>query len=91
MKQQNFIRQACTIVGGATKLAGAIGVTPSAITQWRLPEGEKFFRQVPAERCPQIEQATGGLVRCEDLRPDVQWSVLRGTELATPQATTQEV
>ena len=33
--------------------------------------------RVPAERCPQIEQATTGMVRCEDLRPDVQWGVLR--------------
>ena len=32
---------------------------------------------VPAERCPAIEEATGGLVRCEDLRPDVRWDVLR--------------
>ena len=33
--------------------------------------------RVPAEHCPAIERATGGKVRCEDLRPDVDWSVLR--------------
>lgn len=33
---------------------------------------------VPAEHCPAIERATAGAVRCEDLRPDVAWSVLRG-------------
>jgi DNA-binding transcriptional regulator YdaS (Cro superfamily) len=33
--------------------------------------------RVPAEHCPSIEAATG--IRCEDLRPDVNWSVLRGT------------
>lgn len=34
-------------------------------------------RQVPAERCPDIEAFTGGQVTCEELRPDVNWSVLR--------------
>ena len=27
----------------------------------------------------EIERATDGAVRCEDLRPDVDWSVIRGT------------
>ena len=31
--------------------------------------------RVPAEYCPDIEALTG--VRCEELRPDVNWSVLR--------------
>jgi len=34
-------------------------------------------RPVPAEFCPKIERATSGAVRCEDLRPDIEWSVLR--------------
>jgi DNA-binding transcriptional regulator YdaS (Cro superfamily) len=32
--------------------------------------------RVPADRCPDVEQLTG--VRCEDLRPDVNWAVVRG-------------
>ena len=36
-------------------------------------------RPIPAEHCPAIERATGGAVRCEELRPDVAWSVLRAT------------
>lgn len=27
-----------------------------------------------------IERESGGVVRCEDLRPDVDWAYLRGTE-----------
>lgn len=50
----------------------SLGVTPQVISNWK-------FRDVPVEYCPQIEQATNGLVRCEDLRPDVQWSILRNT------------
>jgi DNA-binding transcriptional regulator YdaS (Cro superfamily) len=43
------------------------------VSQWK-----NCTRRVPAERCPSIERATGGLVRCEDLRPDVDWAYLRG-------------
>ncbi len=39
-------------------------------------------RGVPAEHCPAIERATAGAVRCEDLRPDVDWSVLRSSPSA---------
>lgn len=60
------------------ELAKVLGVTPGAVNQWA-----NGLSAVSAERCPAIERATGGLVRCEDLRPDVQWSVLRNTpELA---------
>ena len=58
-------------------LAREIGVTPVLVSQWA-----NGVRRVPAERCPQIERATGGAVRCEDLRPDVDWAVLRGREAA---------
>lgn len=60
-------------------LAKTLGVTAGAVNQW-----VSGLSQVSAERCPAIEKATGGLVRCEDLRPDVQWAVLRGqsSELA---------
>lgn len=59
--------------GSAIRLAKEVGAFTSDLTNWTTGK-----RQVPAERCPKIEQATGGLVRCEDLRPDVPWSVLRG-------------
>jgi DNA-binding transcriptional regulator YdaS (Cro superfamily) len=56
-----------------TKLAGAIGgrVVRQHVEHW-LKVGH-----VPAEYCPSIERATGGRVRCEDLRTDVAWGVLR--------------
>ena len=64
------------------EFARKIGVTPGAVNQWA-----NGLSSVSAERCPQIEAATGGLVRCEDLRPDVAWSVLRNTpELAQAQS-----
>ena len=56
-----------------SSLARRLGVSPVIISQWR-----SGARQVPAERCPTIERMTAGAVRCEDLRPDVDWSCLRG-------------
>ena len=61
--------------GVRSLIMASLGVTPQVISNWKT-------RDVPAEYCPQIEAATGGLVRCEDLRPDVQWSVLRNTPSA---------
>lgn len=67
-------------------LAKALGVTAGAVNQW-----VSGLSKVSAERCPAIEKATSGLVRCEDLRPDVQWDVLRGQlpERAQSPTTTQ--
>lgn len=62
------LRGACKVVGGFSALARILQITPAAVHQWR-------HNGVPAELCPVIERLTG--VRCEDLRPDVEWGVLR--------------
>lgn len=64
--------------GKATELAKKLGVPATLISQWA-----NGIRQIPAERCPEIEKATSGAVRCEDLRPDIDWSYLRVTPLIT--------
>lgn len=61
------------------EFARKIGVTSGAVNQW-----VNGLTAVSAERCPQIERETGGLVRCEDLRPDVAWSVIETRHLRTP-------
>jgi len=63
--------QAYAAVGSQSKLARAIGVVPQVVHNWQRRG------KVPAEYCPAIEKATDGAIRCEDLRPDVDWSVLR--------------
>jgi DNA-binding transcriptional regulator YdaS (Cro superfamily) len=65
-------------------LAKALGVTPGAVNQW-----SSGATAITEGRCIQIETATNGLVRCEDLRPDVNWAVLRNTTPQEP-STTQE-
>ena len=62
--------------GQASRLARAIGINSVLISQWA-----SGVRQVPAERCPAIERATNCAVTCEELRPDVDWAVLRGKKL----------
>jgi len=70
----NAISRAIELIGGPSRTAALLSVTPQAVCFWR--DGK---RSLPAEHCPTIERATGGAVRCEDLRPDVEWSVLRRT------------
>jgi len=65
--------------GGASALARTLGIAASTPIMWRSRG------RIPAEYCPAIEAATG--VRCEDMRPDVNWAVVRGAaqpELAAP-------
>jgi len=68
--------------GNQSRLSKAAGIPAPMLSQWASGE-----RQIPAERCPAIERATNGAVRCEDLRPDVAWEVLR--EQAAPHPTEQ--
>lgn len=65
----NALDQAIERAKGVGALADRVGVAPSAPSMWRKRG------RVPAEHCPAIERETG--VRCEDLRPDVPWDVLR--------------
>lgn len=60
-------------MGSQKALADAIGVSSKTVWAWLNREA------VPAEYCPAIERATNGAVRCEDLRPDVDWAYLRNS------------
>lgn len=74
----NPLQRAIEVAGGLTRLADAIGVTPQRLLNW-------VDRGVPAERCPDIERATreaGTAVTCEELKPDVNWGVLRQNAVA---------
>jgi DNA-binding transcriptional regulator YdaS (Cro superfamily) len=64
--------RACEIAGSATSLAARIGTVQSSISNWRARG------RVPAEWCVAIERETAGAVTVEELRPDVDWAVIRG-------------
>jgi DNA-binding transcriptional regulator YdaS (Cro superfamily) len=76
------LQKAIDCVGSQAELASDIDVTPQAVHNW-LRRGN-----VPAEHCPAIERATAGAVRCEDLRPDVEWAYLRNSHDVTPPGAT---
>lgn len=73
------IRKACEAVGGQAEMSRKLCVSSPTVNQWVMG-----VRPIPAERCPAIEKATGGVVTCEDLRPDVDWNYLRSTSLPQP-------
>ena len=60
--------------GTAKEFAGLVGIHEVLLSQLRNNQ-----RKTPAEICIEIERASNGKVRCEDLRPDVDWSYLRKT------------
>lgn len=66
------IERAAGLLGGYKALADRLGVTKSAVHQWK---GEG--RQVPPEHCPDIERLTAGQVTCEQLNDKVDWAYLR--------------
>lgn len=68
------IQRASLAVGGQAALARCLGVSPPTVNQWA-----SGIRPIPAERCLEIEKATQRKVSCEELRPDVDWTYLRGT------------
>ncbi|EPL7197429.1 transcriptional regulator [Klebsiella michiganensis] len=67
------IREACRVVGGQAAMSRSLGVSSPTVNQWTTGT-----RQIPAERCLEIEKATAGTVTCEELRPDIDWAYLRG-------------
>lgn len=75
------LRQAIEILGGGAAAARSLQVPGGArqtVYQWTRA-------RVPAEYCPAIERETrraGRPILCEQLRPDVDWGVLRGAGLA---------
>lgn len=73
-KKNHSFSKACGAVGGQAAMARELRCSPSWVNQ--MVSGR---RPIPADQCPTIERLTAGAVRCEDLRPDVDWAYLRGT------------
>jgi uncharacterized protein ydas len=67
------IERAVTICNGQSALARACGTSQAAVGKW-LNGGKMDVKYIPA-----IIKATEGKVRAEDLRPDVDWAVIRNS------------
>jgi len=68
----NAISKAIKHFGTQAALAKACGITQSSVSQYLLRQ-----KRPSAEIALEIEAATGGAVRAEELRPDVSWHVIR--------------
>lgn len=73
----NAISKAIEIVGSQEQLAKAVDLTQAAISQYATG-----LKRPSAEVAIRIEAATKGRVRVEDIRPDVPWHVIRGSQAA---------
>lgn len=77
------LRRAIDLMGGSTEAVRKLNARgheitgPATLYQWKKS-------RVPADYCPDIEALTG--VRCEALRPDVAWVVLRRRSATKPTA-----
>lgn len=79
---ENPLDEAFRVAGGVTKFAKDMGLNSHNVAlQWKRT-------RVPADRCPDIEGLYG--VTCERLRPDVNWSVIRGKRARLPKPTDQK-
>lgn len=58
----DIVRKCADALGSQVALARAINVTPPTLHTWK---------RIPAERCLEIEAATGGKVTRHELRPDL--------------------
>ena len=72
--QSAGLEKAISLLGSQAALAKTIGVKRQAVNAWLNKR-----TLVPVKHCPAIEKATQGSVTCELLRPDFDWSVVRGT------------
>lgn len=68
MSPSEAVREAIEILGSQASLAKALEVKPPTIAQWA-----KDGRPVPPARAVQIEAATSGKVKKEDLCPVFPW------------------
>lgn len=73
---KSAVRRASDLVGGQTRLSGAIGKSPRYVS-WLIHYANKPLK---AEVAVAIEGATDGLVTRHDLRPDLFGSPPQHTE-----------
>lgn len=77
---QQAARRAVALLGGPVSAARKLQVKGG-----RHQTVQSWLRtRVPAEYCPRIERETDRRVLCEQLRPDVEWGVLRDTDWTHP-------
>jgi len=75
-RDMDALQKAIETVGGQSELARQLGTSAQAVNNWCRR------RNVPPEYAPVIESITGGLVKAEDLCPQIPWHIVRSSEAA---------
>lgn len=65
-KKNHAVSLAASFLGGQVQLAKRLGVTPQLVSLWCLGKAK-----ITAERAVEIEKACSGIVKREDIRPDL--------------------
>ncbi|NUE95415.1 helix-turn-helix domain-containing protein [Gilliamella sp. ESL0232] len=75
MKKKNpAIKKVVDFFGGSqVETSKKLNVSKSQVWQWL-----NNVNAIAIEKAIDIEDKTNGAVKCEELRPDVNWSVIRG-------------
>lgn len=64
-------KRAVDLLGGSIQAARRLGIDRyQTVQSWTR-------NRIPAEHCPAIERELAGAMRCEEMRPDIPWEVLR--------------
>ena len=69
--------EAVDLLGGAQEAARLLEASIQSVYFWK--SGDRPF---PAEKCPDVERLLKRKVRCEELRPDVDWATVRNRKAA---------
>ena len=64
------------LLGTGEEIARRFGLSKQSVSAWQAGK-------VPAQYCPLLEEATCGLVTCEELNSSVPWGIVRGRKLRT--------
>ena len=67
------IKRAVELAGGVAKVALLFGIDRISVYLWM------YNGRVPADRCPKLEEACSGAVRCEQMNREIDWAYLRGS------------
>jgi DNA-binding transcriptional regulator YdaS (Cro superfamily) len=71
-------------LNGLDKAARPAFCTACGTTERYLRKAISAKQQLGAHLCINIDRESRGVVRCEDLRPDIDWAYLRGTAKFAP-------
>lgn len=66
-------------------------VTRCATSEGYLRKAISKGQRLGESLCINLDRESSGVVRCEDLRPDVDWAYLRSTQVASLEAAASEV